>query len=159
MPQKCSICTHKRRADIDAAILDPAKSKRSIARQFKLSSSAVERHREHIRDKLAQVEEAWTAITRDSLLREIDDLKGKARGFLDKAEKADSARDGLLAIREARACIELMAKIQGDLKDGSTVNLYLSGEWQELRAAIFSALSAHPEAASAVSAALLELRR
>lgn len=159
MPQKCTICTHKRRAEIDAAILDPAGSKRSIAARFKVSGSAVERHRVHIREKLAQVEEAWTAITRDSLLREIDGLKSEAGAFLEKAKKADSTREGLLAIREARSCLELMAKIQGDLKEGSTVNLYLSGEWHELRAAIFSALSPHPEAAAAVSAAILELRR
>jgi hypothetical protein len=56
--------------------------------------------------------------------------------------------------------LELLAKLVGELQpDGVTVNLLVSPEWQRTRAALLTALAAHPAARQAVAAALGEVER
>lgn len=97
---------------------------------------------------------------------EAVDLPGKVAELLATAEEllavAREAGQGagmLAAMREARASIELLAKLSGQLRSGdtTTVNIVLSEhpEWQRIRAAMVEALDPYPDASAAVSAALM----
>lgn len=60
-------------------------------------------------------------------------------------------------MREARGCIELQAKLLGELSDRPQVNVLISPQWIGLRDAIFVALEAFPDARARVADELLEL--
>ncbi len=59
-------------------------------------------------------------------------------------------------MKEARACIETLLEVEGRLDRRPTFSLTLSPQWVEIRAVIVGALRDHPEAATAVAAALQE---
>jgi hypothetical protein len=76
----------------------------------------------------------------------VVDLRNKAFGIFDKAEGSDDLRAAVSAIREARGCVELLAKLAGELKDAPTINLTISAEWLTVQAAVLKALEPHPAA-------------
>ena len=60
------------------------------------------------------------------------------------------------AVREARATLESIAKITGELNDKPTltINLAASREWLQLQSLILAALSPFPDAKYAVAEAI-----
>ena len=52
--------------------------------------------------------------------------------------------------------MELLAKVEGQLKDTPQINITLSAEWIELRTIMLTALDPFPEAKLAVANALHE---
>lgn len=59
MPQKCTICSHPRRTEIERAAVRGELSNRRIAAQYKITESALRRHRfEHLPDLLIKGKEA-----------------------------------------------------------------------------------------------------
>ena len=97
---------------------------------------------------------AAEAAQADALLAQVVDLRDKALGVLDTAQRSADLRVALGAIREARGCVELLAKLAGQLKDAPTVNILVSAEWQGLQAIILQALGPHAAARLAVAEAL-----
>ncbi len=91
------------------------------------------------------------------LLAQVVDLRDRATGILDTAEAEKDLKAAIAAIREARGCVELLAKLAGQLKDAPTVNILISAEWRGLQAAILAALAPHPGARLAVARALEEV--
>lgn len=87
------------------------------------------------------------------VLAEIRALYRRMIGFLRRAEEADNWPAVRAFHAEARKDLELLAKLLGELGDG-TINLTLSPQWLEFRAVIVGALETHPEAREAVLAAL-----
>ncbi len=154
MPRVCTICTHKARPKIDKALVVGEKF-RHIAAQFQVSTSALVRHRDdHLPAALVKAQAATEAAQADALLAQVVDLRDKALGVLDTAQESDDLRAAIGAIREARGCVELLAKLAGQLKDAPTVNILVSSEWQGLQAVILQALEPHAAARLAVSEAL-----
>lgn len=154
MPRKCTICHHPKREGIDAALVrrEPF---RAIARQHDVSKDSLIRHHDnHLPAALVQSHQAAEVAHADQILSEVLDLRNHALGILKKAEKLDDLRAACAAIREARGCLELLGKLAGRLQDGTTVNVFLSPEWQTVQVAILKALAPHPEARQAVVAAL-----
>lgn len=99
------------------------------------------------------------AVTRKA--RRPFDHVAIARGLLSQAvrvlETAKSKQHILgatSAIREARSCVELLARLAGELAENNTVNVFVSPEWTQLRAVLIEALAPHPEARLAVAEAL-----
>jgi hypothetical protein len=91
----------------------------------------------------------------DGLLALVRGLLAKALGILKKAEDSNDYRTALAAIREARGTLELLARLQGELQDTTTVNvLVASPEWLSLRGAILAALEPYPAARAAVAKAV-----
>ena len=128
MPRKCTICAHKKRSDIDEALVE-RQPFRDIAGQYGVSKSALVRHSDdHLPSKLLKAQAAREAADADALLGQVIELRDKALGILQKAEDADDLRNATGAIREARACVELLGKLAGQLKDAPTINLVLSAE-------------------------------
>ena len=100
--------------------------------------------------KAREVEEAARA---DDLLDQVRSLQTHALDILECAEKSGDLRTALAAISQARENLELLGKLVGELDEHPVVNLHISPEWLELRAAIV-ALDPHPAAHRAVQKAL-----
>jgi hypothetical protein len=86
----------------------------------------------------------------DETLTEIRDLKKRALDILGQAQEAGDLKTALLGIREARSCLELCMKAEGQIKDGSQVTIVNNPEWIELRTVIVQALDDYPQAKEAV---------
>ena len=154
MPRKCTICAHKSRAKIDKALVE-RQAFRHIAARFDVSTSALVRHHDdHVPVALVKAQAAAEAAQADALLAQVVGLRDKALDVLDTAQGSDDLRVALGAIREARGCVELLAKLAGQLKDAPTVNILVSAEWQGLQAVILQALEPHVAARLAVAEAL-----
>lgn len=153
MPRVCTICTHEKRGEIDAALLAD-EPYRHIAARFGTSTSALQRHREHLPKFLVKASEAQDAAQADTLLEQVRSLQSRALSILDRADEAGDLRTALSAIREARSNLELLAKLLGELQQEGTINVYSTPEWLTLRAVVIQALRPYPDAARAVSVAL-----
>ncbi len=154
MPRTCTICAHDKRPDIDQALV-ARQPFRAIARQHGVSKDALIRHHDdHLPTALVKAQAAREAANADALLAQVVDLREKAFGIFDKAESSDDLRAAVSAIREARGCVELLAKLAGELKDAPTVNIVVSAEWLAVQAAVLRALEPHPEARLDVAGAL-----
>lgn len=156
MPRKCSICEHPQAEEINTALLNGV-SLRNIAERYSVSKTALHRHKDHIPISLVKAQQAEEAARADSLLKQVVELKDKALAILDKAEQAGDNRTALLAIREAKGCLELLAKLLGELHEQTTVNVLISPQWVSLRAVILQALDPYPEAKLALAQALREV--
>jgi hypothetical protein len=146
MPRTCTICTHKQRTAIDKALV-ARQAFRHIAKRYSVSTAALVRHSDdHLPSSLLKAQAAREAANADALLAQVVDLRGKALSVLEKAEGSDDLRAAVSAIREARGCVELLAKLAGELKDAPTINLVLSAEWLTIQGAVLRALEPHPAA-------------
>jgi len=157
MPRVCTICSHPERAAIDAALVS-GEPMRGIARMFAVSEDALNRHKRdgHTVTALAKAAGAET-VAADDLLAQVRFLQVKALGVLATAEAAGSLNVALSAVREARSCVELLAKLLGELDDRPQVNVLVSPEWAAVRTALLDALRPYPDARTAVSTRLLAI--
>src|SRR5579859_3172863 len=147
MPRTCTVCLHPDREAIDKALLADA-SYRDIAGQYGLSKSAVERHKaEHLPAQLAQAKEAAEVAQADDLLAEMRKLQKITHALLGRAINDGDNRTALLAVREARGNIDMLGRLLGELEgQGTTVNIAVLPDWLAIRARLFRALEAYPEA-------------
>ena len=156
MPRTCTICTHTKRREIDRALV-AGEPYRSIAKHFGASAPAVLRHREHLPARLVRAQEARDAAQADTLLDQLRTLQERTLEILRKAESAGDLRTATAAIGQARQNLELLGRMAGELRDGTTVNILVNPQWVTLQAVILAALDQYPEAKEAVSRALVSL--
>jgi len=157
VPRRCSICTHPERQTIDVALISSQEAIRVIARRFEVSKDALARHRRtHLPASLAKAYEAEEVAVADDLLSQVRDLQAHTLGILDSAKASSDHRVALSAIREARANIELLGRLAGELQE-LPVNILISSQWLALRTAVLEALGPYPEARVSVAVRLLEL--
>ena len=82
----------------------------------------------------------------DSLWDRVDGLVSEAESLLKHGKENGDARAWAGGIREARSCLELLGKIQGELNDSPQVNILLaSTEFGAMANQILQALRPHPE--------------
>jgi hypothetical protein len=141
---------------MDKALLGGTPAPR-IAAQYGVSEDAVTRHRAHIPAKLAQAQDAKEIADADDLLVQLRGLRNKLVKILLAAEKSGDLKVALLGIREARACLELLAKLQGQLDEHAVVNILVLPEWERVRSALMDALAPYHDARMAVAAALRDV--
>src|SRR3569623_2367752 len=140
MARLCTICTHPQRSAIAAAMLS-GEALRRVAPQFGISDTALRRHRkDHLPIVLGQAHQAAEIARADDLLDRVRVLEQKAEMLLASAEQAGDVRTALLAIREARGCLELLAKLLGELDERPQVNLLVNPEWLRVRDLLLDAL-------------------
>jgi hypothetical protein len=160
MTQSCGICSHPDRKKIDQEIIKGTPL-RDIAGRYGTSKSSLQRHQKagHIPAAIAKAEEAKEVAQGDKLLRYTKVLLGKAISYMNQAEDAGDLRTACGAVREARACIELLGKVTGELGPNSQVNVQVNAvsltavpEWSVL----MRVLERHPEIHKELSAALQE---
>jgi hypothetical protein len=159
MPRVCTICTHPQRAEIDEAAIAGA-SYRNIAKQFAVGYLVVMRHKaDHLLPELVKSKHAEEVAQADDLLSQLLAYRRRADALLDKTEQGKDYRNALGAIREARSCLELEARLRHELDEHPRVSVLLAGpEWIAIFAAIRRALLTYPGALAAVdqAVALLE---
>jgi len=158
MPRRCTVCDHAARVAIDGALVS-TDSYRHIAARHGVSTTALQRHKaDHLPAALSKAKAATQVANADDLLTQLGALRSKALGLLMKAEQAGDYRTALAGVREARSCIEVMARMMGELVDGGTVvNILITPEWTRVQAAMLTALSPYPAARVAVADALVAI--
>ena len=151
----CLVCTHKQRSAIDKAILE-GETLPYLAQRFTVSRRSLFNHKQkHIPATLLKAKEIKEVAMADTLLGRIQALEAKAMELLEKAERAGKVKVALSGVREARGCLELLAKLTGELQEGPTVNvLVASPEWISTRTVILQTLEPYPEARTALLEAL-----
>lgn len=131
----CVCCDHDQRIAIDRAIM-AGDSLRDIATMFKTSKDAVHRHKTiclqrgaiPVTPTEAPVEppEYKTAVEvakNEDLRKWSKGILGKAISFMNAAESSGDLRTAVSAVREARGCIELLGRVQGDLGPNTAVQV------------------------------------
>ncbi len=157
MTRHCTVCDHSDRDEIDAALVE-RQPFRNLAGRFRLSSTALHRHAQrHVPATLAQARQAQEVARGDDLLAHVEGLRDRAIGVLARAEAAEDLRAAVSAIKEARGCVELLAKMMGELREGHNVNIIMTPEWGRARGVILGALAYHPDARVSVALALEEI--
>ena len=153
MGRTCTVCSHKDIDEINRLLLC-SDSLRAIARQFGLSKDALARHKEsHIPELLSKSSDLKAEVESaqgNQTLAEVRELKVTALDILEKAQSAGDLKTALLGIREARSCLELCMKAEGQIKDGPQITIVSNPEWIELRTLVINALEPYPEAREAV---------
>src|SRR5690606_14632570 len=115
MPRRCTVCGHEKVEEINRLLLEGV-SLRDLAGQYSISKTALHRHKkDHLPAKLVKAQEAREIAKADSLLDQVIELRDKALSILDKAEQAGDLRTALQGVREAKGCLELLARLQGEL--------------------------------------------
>ena len=153
MGRTCTVCSHKDVDEINRLLLC-SDSLRAIARQFGLSKDALSRHKEsHIPEllsKSADLKAEVESTQGNQTLAEVRELKVTALEILAVAQGAGDLKTALMGIREARSCLELCMKAEGQIKDGPQITIVSNPEWIELRTLVINALEPYPEAREAV---------
>lgn len=116
MARTCTVCTHPKRDEIDAALVaqEPI---RDIAGRTGTTKSALDRHRQHVASGLVKAKEAKEKARADSLLDAIQGLAADAHRIKRKAEKAEDLRAALDAIGKLTKIVELLVKLRSEVKE------------------------------------------
>lgn len=123
MGRKCSICEHSQADTINKELISGTPF-RNIAEQFQVSTTSLHNHKsKHLPADLVKAQDAHEVARADSLLVHVQELQQKALSLLDKAETAGDLKTALAGVREARSCIELLARLQGELESGEVVRI------------------------------------
>ena len=116
MPRVCTVCSHGDRPTINAALVtgEPIPA---VSARFELSESALKRHRAgHLPLALVKAAEAAEVAEADALLEQVKAIQRRARAYEAQASAAGDLRGALLALREGRATLELLATMTGELE-------------------------------------------
>jgi len=121
MPRKCSVCNHPKLQEIDLALAQ-GKSYRSIAGQFCLTKTSIERHRRsHLPMHLVRAEKAKKIVQADKILTGLVKLQDEAGEIGREAREAGDYKGALMAIRERVRISELFLKMAGELRESNTI--------------------------------------
>lgn len=157
--QKCECCTHPDKDTINKRLLQ-GKSVRAVAEEFNVGRMSVQRHRHnHLPHELVKSKKLQEMAEADELVNRIDDLYKQAYEILKEARTDKKYGQAVQAIKEARSSLELLAKISGDLKSGTQINLTYSPQWTDLRQVLVTTLEPYPEVATKVVHALEEAEK
>jgi len=158
MARTCTICAHANRQEIDAALATKQTSNTALASIFDVTEAAIRRHAaRHLPATLTKAQAAREVTQADNLLAQVSDLQQRTLAILTTAEEAGDLRVALGAIGQARANLELLARLLGELHE-QEVNigiLVTSPDWLRLRSAILTALDSYPDARRAVTEAII----
>lgn len=160
MPRACTVCTHPDRAAIDAVLLSPTGTNRTVSKRFGLTPSAVFRHRQHLpTEAIEQSAAAHAALEGErakSLAELWLDLHGRARAILARAEAAKDDRTALLGIRELTRLLDMPLRHAAELRrtEPSAAPLQEHADFDALVRLVMAALREHPAARQALADAL-----
>lgn len=158
MARTCTICTHPERHAIDQALIIDSAALRVLGSRYAVSYAALFRHKEsHLPKALTQAHAAADVAQADDLLDQVQDLQRRTLAILATAEQTKALGLALGAIREARSNLELLAKLEGKLREQQTVNILVAPQWLHLRTVILGALADYPEARLTLARRLSEV--
>ncbi len=160
MGRNCTICDDSRIDEIDRQCRIE-KNIEKIATNFSISSQALRRHigkNHHIRDATTIPSTAEISKSED-LLKEICNNYEEAKRLKGLAEAQNDLKTALLAVDKSLKCLELLAKIQGQIHE-QNINIYQQNilinnpEWIDIRTKLLNALRPFPDAKAAVILAI-----
>lgn len=160
MPPVCSLCRHAEREAIDAALVEGRDSLRDIAGRYGTSKSAVERHRDHVPQRLALAREAEETTKADDLLDILREGVADARRLRDKAEGDRDFRGAIVCVRTLADLVEKLVSVAERLAEAEAAkadDLLASAEWAGIKQCLLDALMPFPEALKAAGEALREI--
>jgi hypothetical protein len=129
----CSICNHSNRSAIDKAMVD-GQSLRVIAGQTGTAKSALDRHKKHLAPALVVAKQAERVSESTGLLSRIERLMSRLELICQAATMERDWLPAIAASRELRGCLELLGKLNGELKTagGTRVKIAIGSEqWKE----------------------------
>ena len=154
MARNCSVCSHPSLSEIDKALVTRL-SYCAISRSFGVGRDVLRRHtKEHLPDSLKKASEREYVREALDVVAQLKEINGATLAVLKEARQLRRNETALKAVDRIQKQIELQAKLLGELDERPQVNLYLSPEWLELRAAIVAALDPYPEARESILKAL-----
>ena len=154
MPRACAVCIHKDRDSIDEAIVS-GQSYRDIARRYAIGKDSVGRHAmNHLPDTIKKAHSLQETGRADVLLDRVESLITDAEGLLVHGRDKQKAKPWADGIRELRKCLELLARVTGELDDRPQINLVALPAWVEIRAVILAAVAPFPEIREKVTDAI-----
>ncbi len=110
MGQKCTVCSHEKRKDIEKLIVS-GQSNRNIGKRYNLGHVSVRNHKmHHLSRQLLKNEETRNLLHGRNLLENIQTLISKTENILDDVENKKLPFVKLSAIRELRMTYEFLLK-------------------------------------------------
>jgi len=160
MPRKCSICTHKKRNEIERDILDSVPF-RHIASQFGVSYRAVQRHKQngHIEESLLKAHGIRQIVHGEDLLGKILHLQEETLTVLEEAKESRNHKTVLDAVGKASGLIALQANLAGQLKEKQQVNIFVNPSFIQMRTIILRELEGYPDLKIRIAEALNSAER
>jgi hypothetical protein len=123
MPRVCTACGHDEREALNRAVVRGAPLRR-IAESHGLSESALRRHAASCVPKsLASAENAREAASAERLLADVSALEVRAVALVERAEAEGDVRAAVVALREARECVALRARVRVELRREESVSV------------------------------------
>ena len=112
MPRLCSVCAHPARAQIDEDLLAHEASYRVLAHRYGVHWDALQRHEHaHLGQSFRQSQEAQTLMHAERLITRLMGLEAAVDRVLARSEQVGDDRLALLAIKEGRANVDVLARI------------------------------------------------
>lgn len=122
----CRVCSGTNTEAVNHALLE-GRSLREVAETYGHSQSSVFRHKQnHLPATLAKARELQDIDHADDLFSQLRSLGERAIGILETAEAAGDLRAATSAIREARACLETQAKLNGKWAEQRHLHAHMS---------------------------------
>jgi len=145
MPRACAICDHPQRDAIDREIIEGF-SIRNIAKRYGVSKDSVYRHsKNHLPETLKQSHAVKESARADELLERVERLISEAEELLSFGKGEKQSKAWASGISELRKCLELLARVTGELDERPTITLAMLPEWVEVRTLILGAIDGYPE--------------
>jgi hypothetical protein len=114
MDQRCTVCNHAARDDIDQALIQGLPL-RPLGAQYGVSSSALSRHLKHLRQALANRDQREYLAHQAALMDELDLLKSRLDRLFRKSEDLHSFHISLGCLQESLRLLALQEKIRHSL--------------------------------------------
>jgi soluble cytochrome b562 len=169
MGAPCNTCRHHRRDEIERAYLADVLSKSAIVRKFRIggkheasSRRCLNHHmaedKQRILLDLKRTKEQQIATELSEVADDDIEIKGGLKrivreidGILQRAKANNDDGMALTALRDMRGTLLDLAKIMGQLREVSTVEVKIvdAPQWQQLREILGQVFAEHPEAGAA----------
>lgn len=167
----CHVCQHDRRAEIELRLANNTPIT-TLTQKYGLKKDSLYRHRaKHMDARLIQQLQATgkpspadlaelKRTESEGLLQTLVHERARLQRIADKAELLDDFANATRASLGSLKSSELIAKLLGDLKTGSTThNILLMPEHHAFRTAVIQALRAFPDAKRAVLLSMQQLEK
>jgi hypothetical protein len=157
MGRKCTICSHEDSEKINKDLIG-GMPYRSIADRYKISKSALIRHREkHLPGSLIKAKRIEEVTQADSIIERLINLTNETMDIYREVKKAKDYDLALKALARAEKQAELQARLLGELKQESTINIALMPGWTQVREVILQSFHDCPDKLLSLTEALDEL--
>jgi hypothetical protein len=128
----CPVCLHPERDAIDRKLATGV-SNRKVALEYGLVTTTTWRHaRNHLPKAIVSAVVAAEGDRAGDLLAEVEGIAAQQQRLLDAAETNADYRAAISAGRELLRCVELTAKLRGDIATAPTINIVASPDFPKI---------------------------